>query len=206
MANLETKDKSKRRTEMFIDMTAMSDMAWLLLTFFILTTQFRKPDIVPVKTPSSVAETKLQDGEIVRITVNSEGRYYYSIVDDKNKVPVLEKMGSKYGIQFTEEDKFKFSKLSEIPVPLGSLKNYLNLDEGEKQNPVNTPGIPLDSINRQLIDWVDFSFDEEPNLKLSIKGDVKTQYPEFRDLIKNLVDNGYNEFQLITSSESKPKD
>src|SRR5690625_7088898 len=77
----------KERSDLYIDMTAMSDMAWLLLTFFVLTTQFRKPEIVPVNTPSSVAETKLQDGNIVQITVNDEGRYYFGIIDDHHKEP-----------------------------------------------------------------------------------------------------------------------
>ncbi len=192
-----------KRQGIHMDMTAMSDMAWLLLTFFILTTQFKKPDIVPVKTPSSVAETKIQDGDLIRITINNDGKYYFSIIDDKNKIPVLEKMGQKYGLTFTDAEKSSFMKMSEIPVPIRALKQYLNLNDGQKQTTI--PGIPMDSTDLQLIDWVDFSFEHDPNLKLAIKGDVKTQYPEFRDLIKQLVERDFNKFQLITSSESKPK-
>ncbi len=192
-----------KRQGIHMDMTAMSDMAWLLLTFFILTTQFKKPDIVPVITPSSVAETKLQDGDLIRITINNEGKYYFSIIDDKNKLPVLEKMGQKYGITFTDAEKSSFMKMSEIPVSIRGLKQYLNLSDGQKQATI--PGIKLDSTDLQLIDWVDFSFEQDPNLKLAIKGDVKAQYPEFRDLIKQLVERDFNKFQLITSSESKPK-
>jgi len=192
-----------KRQGIHMDMTAMSDMAWLLLTFFILTTQFKKPDIVPVKTPSSVAETKIQDGDLIRITINNDGKYYFSIIDDKNKIPVLEKMGQKYGLTFTDAEKSSFMKMSEIPVPIRALKQYLNLNDGQKQTTI--PGIPMDSADLQLIDWVDFSFEHDPNLKLAIKGDVKTQYPEFRDLIKQLVERDFNKFQLITSSESKPK-
>lgn len=191
-----------KRQGIHMDMTAMSDMAWLLLTFFILTTQFKKPDIVPVTTPSSVAETKIQDGDLIRITINNEGKYYFSIIDDKNKLPVLEKMGKKYGLTFTDAEKSSFLKLSEIPVPVRSLKQYLNLSDGQKQSTI--PGIPMDSTDLQLIDWVDFSFEHDPNLKLAIKGDVNTQYPEFRDLIKQLVERDFNRFQLVTSSESKP--
>ena len=193
-----------KRQGIHMDMTAMSDMAWLLLTFFILTTQFKKPDIVPIKTPSSVAETKIQDGDLIRITINNEGKYYFSIIDDKNKLPILEKMGQKYGITFTDAEKSSFMKLSEIPVPVRGLKQYLNLNDGQKQATI--PGIPMDSTDLQLIDWVDFSFEHDPELKLAIKGDVNTQYPEFRDLIKQLVERDFNRFQLVTSSESKPKD
>lgn len=192
-----------KRQGIHMDMTAMSDMAWLLLTFFILTTQFKKPDIVPIKTPSSVAETKIQDGDLIRITINNEGKYYFSIIDDKNKLPILEKMGGKYGVTFTDAEKSSFMKMSEIPVPIRGLKQYLNLSDGQKQATI--PGIPMDSTDLQLIDWVDFSFQHDENLKLAIKGDVKTQYPEFRDLIKQLVERDFNKFQLVTSSEAKPK-
>ena len=194
----------KERGDLFIDMTAMSDMAWLLLTFFILTTQFRKPEIVPVNTPSSVAETKLQDGNIVQITVNDEGRYYFGIIDDHYKEPILEKMGEKYGITFTDEEKRTFLELSEVTVPIGSLKSYLGASD--EQRKATIPGIPLDSANLQLIDWVEFSYEVEPDLALAIKGDVNTQYPKFRELINQLVERNFNRFQLITSSEAKPKD
>lgn len=194
----------KERSDLYIDMTAMSDMAWLLLTFFVLTTQFRKPEIVPVNTPSSVAETKLQDGNIVQITVNDEGRYYFGIIDDHYKEPILEKMGKKYGIEFTDEEKRTFLGLSEVTVPIGSLKSYLGASD--EQRKATIPGIPLDSANLQLIDWVEFSYEVEPDLALAIKGDVNTQYPKFRELINQLVERNFNRFQLITSSESKPKD
>ena len=194
----------KERGDLFIDMTAMSDMAWLLLTFFILTTQFRKPEIVPVNTPSSVAEEKLQDGDLVQITVNDEGRYYFGIIDDHYKEPILEKMGKKYGIEFTDEEKRTFLELSEVTVPIGSLKSYLGASD--EQRKATIPGIPLDSANLQLIDWVEFSYEVEPDLALAIKGDVNTQYPKFRELINQLVERNFNRFQLITSSEAKPKD
>lgn len=194
---------SKRRSNLFIDMTAMSDMAWLLLTFFILTTQFRKPEVVPVKTPSSVSETKVQDGGFIQITINSDGNYFFSIIDDKNKKPILEKMAEKYRINFTDEEIAAFYSISEVAVPVGALKSYLSLSESDKS--IQIPGIPLDSANLQLMDWVDFAYDVDPELKIAIKGDVNTQYPKFRELIKQLVERNYNRFQLITSSESKPK-
>lgn len=187
-----------------IDMTAMSDMAWLLLTFFILTTTFRKPEIVPVTTPSSVSTEKVQDGDMVQITVNKDGKYYFSIIDDRNKLPVLEKMGEKYKITFNEAEQKQFMELSEVTVPIGQLKQFLNLNKGEQQTTI--PGIPLDSTDLQLIDWVEFSYDVDDQLKLAIKGDMGTEYPDFKELINQLVEKKFNRFQLITSAESKPED
>lgn len=192
-----------KRQGVHMDMTAMSDMAWLLLTFFILTTQFKKPDIVQVKTPSSVAETKLQDGDLIRVTLNQEGKYYFSIIDDKNKIPILEKMAQKYGISFTDAEKSVFMKTVDVPVPVRALKSYLNLSDGQRENTI--PGIPLDSTDLQLVDWVELSLEHDPNLKLAIKGDIKTQYPKFKELIKQLQERDINRFQLITNSEVKPK-
>lgn len=192
-----------KRQGIHMDMTAMSDMAWLLLTFFILTTQFKKPDIVQVKTPSSVAETKLADGDLIRVTLNNEGKYYFSIIDDKNKIPILEKMGQKYGLSFSDTEKAAFLKTVEIPVPVRALNQYLNLNEGQRQATI--PGIPLDSTDLQLVDWIELSLEHDPNIKLAIKGDIKTQYPKFKELIKQLQERDINRFQLITSSEVKPK-
>lgn len=192
-----------KRQGIRMDMTAMSDMAWLLLTFFILTTQFKKPDIVQVKTPSSVAETKLADGDIVRVTLNPEGKYYFSIIDDKNKLPILEKMGQKYGLSFTDAEKKTFMKTVEIPVPIRQLKSYLNLSDGQREGTI--PGIPLDSTDLQLVDWVELSLEHDDNIKLAIKGDIKTQYPKVKELIKQLQQRDINRFQLITNSEVKPK-
>lgn len=192
-----------KRQGIRMDMTAMSDMAWLLLTFFILTTQFKKPDIVEVKTPSSVAETKLADGDIIRVSLNKDGKYYFGIVDDKNKIPILEKMGQKYGLTFTDAEKAAFMKTVEVPVPIRALKQYLNLSEGQRAATI--PGIPLDSTDLQLVDWVEQSLEHDPAIKLAIKGDIKTQYPKVKELIKQLQERDINKFQLITSSEVKPK-
>lgn len=192
-----------KRQGIRMDMTAMSDMAWLLLTFFILTTQFKKPDIVEVKTPSSVAETKLADGDLIRVSLNKDGKYYFGIVDDKNKIPILERMGQKYGLTFTDAEKAAFMKTVEVPVPIRALKQYLNLSEGQRAATI--PGIPLDSTDLQLVDWVEQSLEHDPAIKLAIKGDIKTQYPKVRELIKQLQERDINRFQLITSSEVKPK-
>jgi len=192
-----------KRQGIHIDMTPMSDLAWLLLTFFILTTQFKKPDIIEIKTPSSVAETKLQDGDLMRITISNDGRYLFSIVDDRNKIPVLEKMGQKYGVSFSETEKRTFLGMSDVPVSIGALKQYLNLSKSQQE--ANITGIPLDSTNLQLIDWVTTTLDYDDRVKLAIKGDVKAQYPEFKLLIKQLVEKDINKFQLITSSEVKPQ-
>ena len=65
-----------------IDMTAMCDVAFLLLSFFILTTKFKAPDTLQVVTPKSVATKPADQKNTVLITVDSEGKTYFSVADE----------------------------------------------------------------------------------------------------------------------------
>lgn len=52
-----------KKKSTFIDMTAMSDVTVLLLTFFMLTSTFVKKEPVQVFTPASVSEIKIPENE-----------------------------------------------------------------------------------------------------------------------------------------------
>lgn len=192
-----------KRQGIHIDMTPMSDLAWLLLTFFILTTQFKGKESVTIDTPSSVSQIKLQDKNVMRISIDKDGKYYFSIDEDKYKVKVLEEMGKKNNISFTPEEKAKFKKVADFGVPIKQLKSYLALSEGQRGN-LKVPGIPCDSVNHELVDWVFTAYDMDNDLTLGIKGDVNTQYPKFKNVLSELQKKNMNKFQLITDSESKP--
>jgi len=72
------KVKSKR-VAIRIDMTPMVDVAFLLLTFFMLTTQFRPPEEVTVELPSSHSAFKVPDADIIIISVSKEGRIFMGL-------------------------------------------------------------------------------------------------------------------------------
>lgn len=197
-----------KRHGIHIDMTPMSDLAWLLLTFFILTTQFKPKETVTIDPPSSVSQIKLKDHGMMKISVTQDGKYYFSMDEDKYKIPLLEAMGDKYKIQFSNKEKQEFKNISDFGVPVQQLKEYLALSESQRER-VQIPGIPGDSINPQIVDWV---FEARQVVKkagdsidLGIKGDMKTQYPMFKNLLARLQEKSMNKFQLITSSESKPE-
>ena len=65
------KAKIKRKST-FIDMTAMSDVTVLLLTFFMLTSTFIKKEPVQVMTPASVSDIKIPETDILQILVEND--------------------------------------------------------------------------------------------------------------------------------------
>ncbi|MGL6129172.1 biopolymer transporter ExbD [Chryseobacterium artocarpi] len=196
-----------KRHGVITDMTAMCDVAFLLLTFFILTTQFKKPDVEQIKPPSSISEKLLPDASLMTINATPDGKFYFQPVENASeRVALLEKMGQKYGITFDNNQKAAFQKVQAIGVPMNQLKGYLDMSGDEQKNYKSPTGIPMDSTNKQLIDWVKESLSVNPDYKLAIKGDVTTQYPKVKSLFEGLRDIDFLKFWLITSQEGKPNE
>ena len=191
-----------KRHNIRVDMTAMTDVSFLLLTFFILTAQFAKPDIETVTTPSSISEKLLPDASLMTVLSTTDGKFYFTPVENgTERIALLDKMGAKYGMKFTDAEKVAFTKVQSVGVPMNQLKGYLNLSEDDKKAFKSQTGVPLDSTNKQLIDWVQKSLEVNPDYKLAIKGDVETKYPKVKALFEGLRDIDFLKFWLITSQE-----
>ncbi|MDY3317098.1 biopolymer transporter ExbD [Riemerella anatipestifer] len=191
-----------KRHGVVTDMTAMCDVAFLLLTFFILTTQFKKPDVEQIKPPSSISEKLLPDASLMTVNVTPDGKFYFQPVENgTERIQLLDNMGQKYGLSFTDKEKVAFTKVQAIGVPMTQLKSYLNLSEDEQKAFKSPTGIPMDSTNKQVIDWVEQSLKINPGYKLAIKGDGNTNYPKVKDLFEGLRDIKFYKFWLITTQE-----
>ncbi|MCJ8497705.1 biopolymer transporter ExbD [Chryseobacterium salipaludis] len=191
-----------KRHNIRVDMTAMTDVSFLLLTFFILTAQFAKPDVETITTPSSISEKLLPDGSTMTILSTTDGRFYFTPVENgTERIALLDKMGEKYGMKFTNEEKVAFSNVQSVGVPMNQLKGFLDLSDEDRKAFKSTTGIPMDSTNKQLIDWVETSLAVNPDYKLAIKGDVETKYPKVKALFEGLRDIDFLKFWLITSQE-----
>ena len=94
------KVKVKRKSTA-IDMTAMSDVTVLLLTFFMLTSTFVEPEPVQVAVPSSVSEIKIPETNVLQILVESNGRIFMG-TDPGMRVPMLQSVAEEYGYEFTD--------------------------------------------------------------------------------------------------------
>ena len=191
-----------KRHGVVTDMTAMCDVAFLLLTFFILTTQFKKADVEQIKPPSSVSEKLLPDASLMTINITPKGIFYFTPVpNSEEREQLLGKMGDLYGAKFTKEEVASFKKVAAIGVPMSQLKGFLDLPDDKQKEYKSPEGIPMDSVHKELTDWVKQSLDVNPAYKLAIKGDVSTKYPRVKGLFEGLRDIDFLKFWLITSQE-----
>lgn len=104
-----------KRHGVVTDMTAMCDVAFLLLTFFILTTQFKKPDVEQIKPPSSISEKLLPDASLMTINATPDGKFYFQPVENASeRLQLLEKMGQKYNLTFDNKEKLHSKKYRQL--------------------------------------------------------------------------------------------
>ncbi|PRY07817.1 outer membrane transport energization protein ExbD [Pontibacter ummariensis] len=192
-----------KRTKPSLDMTPMVDLAFLLVTFFMLTTKFAPEESVIVDTPSSVSELKLPDTNVITLTIGDGNRVFFGVDGQQTKEALLSKIAGKYGVSFTEEESKTFSLLTNFGVPVNQLKSYLSMESSARKNVVQ-PGIPIDSVNNELGDWVHQTRLTNPKVVVAIKGDQNVDYATIQRVIDILQDRKINRFNLVTDMEAKP--
>ena len=189
-----------------IDMTAMCDVAFLLLTFFILTATAKVPEAMPVDMPASTVQSKLPESNLATLTIG-KGKVFFDLKGKEVRIQALEKMAEKYGVVFTDEDKKEFSLMEGFGVDIASLKSIIEMKSAERTK-ANQPGVPKDSLNNQLAEWIQFArlaniAVNDKELEIAIKGDAKEEYPAIRKVMDILQDQGVNSFSLVTGLRGK---
>ncbi len=198
--------KKIKKQATFIDMTAMSDVTVLLLTFFMLTSTFIQKEPVTVTPPQSVSEIKIPETNIMSILVEKDGKVFMSLDKQTDRWSVLEKMGEFYKVEFTTEELKKFSLSPNFGVPIHGMKQFLALPSEEQDKIIMDYGIPSDSTNNELMNWVKFSRETNDALIIAIKADATTPYPTIREIMNTLQDLRENRYNLITSLREMPKE
>ncbi len=150
-----------KKKETRIDMTAMSDVTVLLLTFFMLTSTFLQKEPVTVITPPSVAEEKVPDSNLLSILVSPEGKVFLEVLGSKDstmksetvRADLLKNMVAEYkkthpsaNLQFTNKEMETFSRLNAFGVPIRNMKEWLNLEPDQRDKFLESkdnPGIPI---------------------------------------------------------------
>ena len=197
------KVKIKRKST-WIDMTAMCDVAFLLLTFFMLTSNFTKKEPVLVATPSSISEIKIPETNIMTVLVDPEGKVYFGIDGQEKRQQLIEKMAVTYKINLTKDEMKRYSLLDLVGNPMYAMKAFLNLAPDIRDLPQNNLGIPADSTDNQFKEWVKSAREVNPDLRIAIKADQKTPYPVIKKVMKSLQELDENRYNLITRLETAP--
>jgi len=196
-------------------MTAMCDVAFLLLSFFIMTATAKQPEPKPVDTPASTVLEKLPEEGVAIITVGDSAAFFTIPANAEIRRKTLERISREYGVTFSEEEYKKFEGLQGFGVPVNQLKGLLKLSVTERNVEGLQKGIPFDSVNNQLGNWVKFArqanrevLDERianneegvvlKDLDIAIKGDAEENYMTVKRIIDILQEQDKNKFFLVT--------
>lgn len=203
-----------KRSHPTVDMTAMTDVAFLLLTFFMLTAKMKPSETVVIDTPSSISDTKLPDAGTLTVSIDKDGKVYLDMAGQFTRKNLIASMNSQYPMGLTEEEQLRFSLPGSFGVPRKQLKAWLNTPPAERSK-LNIPGIPTDSTDNELGPWVHNARLEQFKLKqagqvqdeyvIVVKADKDTPYPAVQKVINTLTDINVNKFNLITNMEGKPE-
>ena len=197
------KVKVKRKST-FIDMTAMSDVTVLLLTFFMLTSTFVQKEPVQVSTPGSVMEIKIPEQNVLQILIDKDGKIFMSLDKQEDRVATLQQVGEKYGITFTPEEINTFRLSNSFGVPIKNMKEFLNLKPEQQDQILKNYGIPNDTINKEFQTWVSTATEINKDLIIAIKADANTPYKNIKGVMNSLADIRKLRYNLITSLKNLP--
>lgn len=196
-----------KKSDVWIDMTPMSDVMVLLLTFFMLTSTFVKNEPVKVNQPSSVSEIKVPEIDVLNILVDKDGKVFMRMDNENDILAIIQDMNDRCGLELSAKElkAFQTDPMWGVTIQDNKLKSYLNLPS-EKMTEYITgadAGIPLDSLEAlgnmsefQL--WVKAATDLK-DMKIAIKADSETPYASIKRVMSELQDMDQNRYYLITS-------
>lgn len=192
-----------------VDMTAMCDVAFLLLSFFILTTKFKPAEALAVTTPKSVSTNPAEQKDVVMITMDKKGSIYFGVSDDamEEKQAIIDEVNTQKALGLSDAQKKAFVRSgSYVGVPFNQLKSFLDQSPDQIAK-LTLTGIPVtDSLNNELQVWMraaNTAF-QGKKMNLLLKGDNDAKYPSFQGVINAFKKNDNLKFQVITDPEGVP--
>jgi len=192
------------------DMTPFVDVAFLILSFFMLATKFKPPAAVTINTPHSVSADKLKEENAVLIEFDSFGRVYFTMnvkkaEDDNLKLELIKEVNKNRNLGLTDAEIQNFVRYTTIGSPFSQVKALLDLSKDQRTK-LKQPGIPVDSTNNELTTWIAASklAFQGQQVFYMIKGDNNATYPTFKGVIDALKANDELKYKLITDPRSAP--
>ena len=213
------------RSNPSLDMTPMVDLAFLLVTFFMLTSSFRTPEPVVVDPPTSTTKTEIPK-QVFMITVDNLGRAFIDLTNPAVKAKVFEKVCNQSGMKVDSTTVKKFTGSGAIGLKVASIPEYLELEANERTK-VNQTGVPYDTTGKKSeLYWLayytrleahaDFKareeeaktrklpFDKSNYIQFAVKAAADAKYDAVKNVIQVFRDAKVKQFQMITGLESEP--
>lgn len=188
-----------------VDMTAMCDVAFLLLTFFILAAKFKPSEAIEVTPPSSVSNKHAPQKDYFNVTIDKNNQIYVNM-DDNMKEDVLKKVGELRNITYSDADIEAFKQAEFVGVPLSQLNQFDRLTP-EQISKTKFTGIPSDSTNNEVLTWITAAVQATQGTAAHflIKGDDASKYTAFKKVIDAFKKNEIYKYNLVTNAEDVPE-
>jgi biopolymer transport protein ExbD len=190
-----------------IDMTPMVDLFSVVLTFLMLTTTMRQPEPAPVDTPTSISEKLTPDNNTMTLLLSKDDKVFLNFDNGpdtllKYRPKILVEMGKRYNVEFTEKEQREFEKYpSSMGVNMNKMKEFLDTRDMKIRTALQV-GVPIDSTDNQLADWIYCTRSVNPNVQACIKGDAKTGFEIVKKVLDIMAEKNVFKFNLITTLEA----
>lgn len=193
-----------KKASTHIDMTPMCDVAFLLLTFFILVGKFKPSEAVSVTPPASVSNKVAPESDFFMVTIDKDNKVYLTM-DEAMKGAILDQVAAQKNVSFSDADKDAFKSTDFVGVPLSQLNQYDNLSPDDRAKVV-IPGVPYDSTNNELQVWITAAVNAAMGKKMNflIKADQDAKYPTFKNVIDAFKKNDIYKYNLVTNQRNVP--
>ena len=204
-----------KKSDIWIDMTPMSDVMTLLLTFFMLTSTFVKNEPVKVMTPGSISEIKVPENGVLTILISpekdeagaptGEGQVFMSIDNTDQLGETLDNMIDRFGVKLNPKLEETFKTESMFGVPIQDLETYLSMSSSNRAKEIVTTGIPLDSIDggmSEFQNWVDAARTVNSKLRIALKADAETPYKTVKKVMNELQDMDESHYYMISQLDA----
>lgn len=192
----------------FVDMTPFVDVAFLILTFFIMATKFKPPEPVEINPPGSVSTEQLEENDAILITLDSSGKVYFTMLSEKEpikKYEVISNINKTRNLGLSEAEMQNFVRIHSVGVPFAGLKSLLSYPP-DQQKDIKQQGIPVDTLGGELVWWIRDAVSVFSGRKIHymIKGDNNAKYPAFKMVLNAFKRNDIYKFNLVTMQEDAP--
>lgn len=190
-----------KKQDTFIDMTPMSDVMVLLLTFFMLTATFVKEEPIKVNTPGSVSEVKIPESNLLTIFIEKNGKVFMTMDSPASLRKLAEAMNEKGNLNLSPAQVKAFGEAPTFGTPLNTIAGWLEADNrNELLIKSQEAGIPCDSLNNELKTWVSTAREAcGQGMGIAIKADKFTSYAVIKKVMDTLRDIDEARYKLITS-------